>query len=103
MPNTHGGERPGAGRVRTRFTLDEETARILREIVRQWRVSDGGMARWTAARALDSLVWREALRMGAIDADQYPHWLAVAKGEREDADAGDGEGDAKASGDTPRK
>lgn len=80
--NTHGGRRPGSGRVRLRYTLDPETARILREVTRQWR-AEHPQAKWTAPLVLAECVWRQAGALGLLSADpaKRDHWRAVASGE----------------------
>ena len=57
-----GGARVGAGRLRQRITLSQDTARMLREIVRDWREREPA-CRWTAPAVVDQLVTLEADRL----------------------------------------
>ena len=57
-----GGARAGAGRLRQRITLSQDTARMLREIVQDWQEREPA-CRWTGPAVVDQLVTLEADRL----------------------------------------
>lgn len=78
-PNT-GGKRAGAGRLQQRITVDLETARLLRELVRQW-TADNRAARWTPDTLVEALIYREALQRAPLDSPERERMKAVARGD----------------------
>lgn len=77
---SHGGRRAGAGRPQQRIHLDQETANILRELTRLWHAETPEGA-YTPVRVVEEMIWREALRRGALEPAQRDRWQAVARGE----------------------
>lgn len=78
-PNT-GGKRHGAGRLQQRIMLDLETARILRELVRQWN-AETPEAKYTPQRLVTGFIYIDAMKRGLLDLDE--HWQKVIDGEDE--------------------
>lgn len=87
MATTHGGARPNAGRPQQRITLDLETARILRELVKRWNAETPG-AKYTPSRLVTGFIYIDAMKRG-LTTD--PKWLEIAEG-KDDGEPGSREG-----------
>ena len=81
MPDqpTWGGARVGAGTPQRRIQLSLQTARVLREIVRRWQTKTPE-AKYTPARVVEDLIYREAIELGAPDPATHADWVRVEKG-----------------------